>query len=65
MEPTPLTQSKTVWVGIMMGLVPVLLQYLAGIDWTQILPPEYVGVVAGAIMIAMRLVTSTPIGRAK
>lgn len=65
MEPKPILQSKTVWTGILMGLVPVLLQYLAGIDWTQILPAEYAGVTAGAIMIAMRFVTSTPLGRTK
>lgn len=65
METTPVLKSTTVWTGILMGLVPVLLQYLAGIDWTQILPAEYAGVVAGAIMIAMRFATSTPLGRAK
>jgi len=65
MEPKPILQSKTVWTGILMGLVPVLLQYLAGIDWTQILPAEYAGVTVGAIMIAMRFVTSTPLGRTK
>lgn len=65
METTPVLKSKTVWTGILMGLVPVLLQYLAGIDWTEILPTEYAGVAAGAIMIALRFVTSTPLGRAK
>jgi hypothetical protein len=65
MEPKPIVQSKTVWVGVLMGIVPVLLQYLAGIDWTQVVPTEYAGMVAGAIMIAMRFVTSSPIGRVK
>lgn len=65
MEPKPILQSKTVWTGILMGLVPILLQYLAGIDWTQVLPAEYAGVAAGAIMIALRFVTATPLGRAK
>jgi hypothetical protein len=65
MEPKPILQSKTVWTGILMGLVPVLLQYLAGIDWTQVLDPQYAGIPAGLIMIALRLVTSAPVGRAK
>jgi hypothetical protein len=65
METKPIVQSRTVWMGVLLGVIPVLLQYLAGIDWTQVVPPEYAGMVAGAIMIAMRFATTMPLGRAK
>jgi hypothetical protein len=65
MESKTIMESRTVWVGLAMGVVPVLLQYLAGINWASVLPPEYAGLVAGAIMIAMRLVTTVPVERSK
>lgn len=64
-EIKPVMQSKTVWTGLVIGLVPVLLQYMAGVDWTQYVPAEYAPTVIGAIMIALRFVTATGIGRAK
>ncbi len=64
-ETKPVIKSKTVWTGLVIGLLPVLLQYLAGIDWTQYVPAEYAPTVIGGIMIALRFVTATGIGGAK
>ena len=53
---------RTVIVGLAMAVVPTALQYLAGLDWTQYVPAQYVPIVAGVVMIAMRAFTSTSIG---
>jgi len=64
-ETKPVVKSKTVWVGLVIGLLPVILQYLAEIDWTQYVPAEYAPTVIGGIMIALRFVTATGVGGAK
>lgn len=54
---------KTIIVGAGLAAVPAALQYLAGIDWTQYVSPEWAPTIAAAIMIAMRLVSTTPAGK--
>lgn len=54
---------KTIIVGVGLAVAPAALQYLAGIDWTQYVSPEWAPTIAAAIMIAMRLVSTTPVGR--
>ena len=54
---------KTVIFGLGMAIVPVGLTYLAGIDWTQYVSPTWAPVVAGAITILLRAMTTTPIGK--
>lgn len=54
---------RTIAVGLLMAVAPVGLQFLAGVDWTHYLPAQYAPVVAGLLMIALRTVTKTPIGK--
>jgi hypothetical protein len=53
---------RTIGIGLALAIAPVALQYLIGIDWSQYVAPQYVAVVSGALMILMRLVTTTPPG---
>lgn len=52
---------RTILVGLFMAIAPVALNYLAAIDWTTIVPAFWAPVVAGIIMIAMRLITTGPV----
>lgn len=56
---------RTILVGLGVAAGPVALQYLGGVDWSTIVPPPWDMVAAGAIMIAMRFATNTPIGQPK
>lgn len=56
---------KTVLFGAFMAVAPVLLNYLAGVHWTDYVSPEWAGVIVGIIVIALRAVTNTPIGTDK
>jgi hypothetical protein len=56
---------RTLLVGLAMAAVPPALSYLAGVDWTQYVSPNVATMIAGAVTVAMRLVTSTPVGGAK
>lgn len=57
------TGYKTIIWGLFLATATPALQYLAGLDWTQIVNPTYAGLVVGAITIALRYVTKTPIGK--
>lgn len=41
-----------------------LLPWAAGIDWTQYVSPEVATVIVGALNIGLRLITTTPVGKA-
>lgn len=56
---------KTLIVGFLLAVLPVALQYLAGIDWAQYVGPQAAFFVSGAIMMVMRFFTSTPVAQAK
>jgi hypothetical protein len=53
---------KTIAAGLAMVILPPALQYLAGIDWSQLVGAKYSLVLSGLIMIGLRLVTTTPVG---
>ncbi len=40
-----------------------LLQWAAGVDWSQYVSPTVAVIVAGAVNIAMRFVTTGPVGQ--
>lgn len=42
-----------------------LLGWVAGIDWTAYVSPSVALIVTGAANLALRFVTSTPVGRAE
>lgn len=54
---------RTIAVGAAMAVLPSLLTYLAGVDWTHILGPNAAFILAGVITVAMRFVTDTPPGK--
>ena len=54
---------KTVLFGVLLAVVPVALQYLAGIDWTTLVSPTWAPVIAGGVAIVLRYFTDTPIGK--
>jgi hypothetical protein len=53
---------KTLAVGAGMVILPELLKYLSIFDWTTVLPAQYAPIASGLIMIAMRMLTTTPVG---
>lgn len=51
--------SRTIIVGLLLAIGPTALDYLAKVDWTQYVDPKLAPVISGAVMIAMRLITTT------
>lgn len=54
---------KTILVGLGMAVLPVVTQYVGAIDWNTVLPMPWGFVVSGLVMVAMRLVTTSPVGK--
>lgn len=54
---------RTVGVGFLIAVGPTALSYLAGVDWTKLVGANAATFIAGAVMVAMRLVTNTPPGQ--
>ena len=52
---------KTFVWGLALAISPAAFDYVSGTDWTQLVSPTWAPVVAGAITIALRYVTTTPI----
>lgn len=55
---------KTLAIGAAMVVLPPLLSYLAGINWSDYVSPQVAVMISGVIMVALRVVTNTPIGKA-
>lgn len=55
---------RTIAFGAAMAVAPVLLNYLAGVHWTDYVSPEWAGIIVGGIVMVLRAVTTTPIGKA-
>lgn len=56
----PWYQSKTFWAGIGTVLISII-QYLQQQDWSDLENVNWVGVVAGGMMIVLRWLTDKPI----
>lgn len=56
---------RTIAYGLALVVVPPAITYLAGVDWSQYVPPNVAVVISGVITIALRMVTTTTIGKAK
>ena len=54
---------RTIAVGAAMAVLPPLVTYLLGIDWTSIVGANAAMVISGVLTIGMRLVTTTPAGQ--
>ncbi len=55
---------RTIAIGLAMAVIPPALTYLGGVDWTTAVGPNAAMVISGVLTIAMRLITSTPAGKA-
>jgi hypothetical protein len=58
-----LTGFKTLIFGAAVAVAPSLLTYLGGVDWTTIGISPTAGGVIGAVIIGLRTMTSTPVGK--
>ena len=58
-----LTGFRTVLVGLVIAIGPAALTYLGGVNWTSLGLSPTVGVVIGAVIIGVRAITTTPIGK--
>lgn len=54
---------RTFALGLAIAVGPAALQYLAGVDWSKLVGPNVATFMAGAVMIAMRAITTTPPGK--
>jgi hypothetical protein len=55
---------RTILFGALMVTAPPLLTYLANVNWSDYVSPNVAFMIAGAVTIALRIVTNTPIGKA-
>lgn len=54
---------RTIIVGLMLAVAPSALDYLVNVDWNVMLGPKGALAVSGVLMIVLRLVTNTPVGK--
>lgn len=54
---------RTIIVNGLLAICPVALDYLAGVDWTQYMSPQTALVFVGIVNIALRAITTTPMGK--
>lgn len=54
---------RTILVGLALAILPEALQYLGAVDWANVIGPTGAFFVSGLIAIAMRAVTSSPVGK--
>ena len=54
---------RTLLFGLILVIAPPTLNYLSIIKWDDYLSPTWATVITGAIVIVLRFITNTPIGR--
>lgn len=52
---------RTIAFGLLTALAPVVLTYLAGVDWTAVVGPNLAMMIAGAVTIGLRFITTGPV----
>lgn len=57
--------KKTIIFGLLLPIVPIVLDKLDQTDWTRLGLSPVAGAVIGAIVIALRAGTNTPIGKSE
>lgn len=53
---------RTIAVGLAVAIAPAALQYLGGIHWESYVSPSIATLIAGALTVGMRVITTTPVG---
>lgn len=51
---------KTILIGLLLAVGTPALDYLAGVNWAEMVGPTGAVIVSGVIMVAMRFLTNTP-----
>jgi hypothetical protein len=54
---------RTILIGALMVVLPPLLTYLAGVNWADYVSPSTAAMISGLLMIVLRAVTNTPVGK--
>lgn len=60
-----MTGYKTLIWNAVLVMLGAVLPYLEGVEWTQYVSPSVAVIVVAVVNVALRLVTTTPIGKAK
>ncbi len=55
---------RTVAFGFLLALLPAGLTYLGGVDWTSLGISASMGAIIGGLVVFLRTITSTPMGKA-
>lgn len=56
-----MTGWKTVLTGAVVAIMPALTDYFGMVDWDALVGPKWAFAISGVVMIALRMITSTPI----
>ena len=54
---------KTVALGLVVAIAPIAITYLGGVDWTSLGISPTMASIIGLAIVALRSVTTTPIGK--
>ena len=54
---------RTLAVGLTIAVAPSALAYFGGVDWTQFGVSPAAGAFIGVVVMGMRTVTTTPVGK--
>ncbi|MDE2363142.1 MAG: lysozyme [Hyphomicrobiales bacterium] len=54
---------RTLVVGLALAIAPAALQYLGAVDWSALIGPRGAFFVSGLVAVAMRAITTTPVGK--
>ena len=54
---------RTVAVGLAVAVIPTATQYLAGVDWSKLVGPQWAFAISGVLMVGLRLVTDSAVGK--
>ena len=54
---------RTLAVGLTIAVAPSALSYIGGVDWTQLGVSPVAGAFIGVIVMGMRTITTTPVGK--
>jgi hypothetical protein len=54
---------RTLGVGLAIAVAPSAISYLGGVDWTQFGISPAAGAFIGLVVMGMRTITTTPVGK--
>ena len=54
---------RSIIIGLLFAIGAPGLQYLGAVDWSHFIGPTGALVIGGVVQIAMRFVTTTPVGK--